>query len=123
MNGFTLSPVVEYKRFNYAAQTADITPGLFPETEEEDIPRAGTMKEHTNCLDLMLGIGGHYQAGHHITVAWSMGFGIRNMSASRLDIGYYTDPVSAQQYYVNREREFKTVRPLLTFDLRIGRWF
>ncbi len=124
MNGFTLAPLLEYKRFNYSAQMADITPGTYPETDEDAVPHSGSyMKEHTNCLDVMLSVGGHYQGGSHLAMAWCIGFGIRNMSASRLDLGYYTDPIAAQQYYVNRERDFKTVRPLVTFDYRIGGWF
>ena len=125
MDGFFLSPAISYKRFNYTARLADETvdQGQYFFTSEDDIvPRTDAkMHEHVNCLDFTIGIGGHFQAQNHFVFSWDIGWGVRSMSAQRLDLGYFYNGSSS--YWQNHERSYSAIRPLMIFDIKLGGWF
>lgn len=122
MDGFTLAPMLEYKQFRYAAQLADVKATDASAYEEGDVPRVSEIfGESMKCLDFTMNVGGHYQSDNHMVLAWNVGFGIRNLDAKRLDLGYSSDMGATR--YINAVHAYSKVRPLLTFDLRIGGWF
>lgn len=123
LDGFFLGPVIEYKKFNYATQRVNELTTDMSALDESEVPRNGVKFDETmKCLDFTLNIGGHFQSENHMVVAWNFGFGVRNLSATRLDIGYANDG-NGNFVYTDAVRDYSKVRPLLTFDFRIGGWF
>jgi hypothetical protein len=125
MDGFYLSPCVSTKRFNYTVRPADETiaqGSYFLSDDDNNIARStAKMKEHMNCFDLTINIGGHFQARNHMVFSWDIGWGVRSFSANRLDIGAVSDGNSI--YWSNQQRNYSAVRPLMLFDIKLGGWF
>lgn len=134
MEGFFLAPAIEWKSYKYKAQmadenktTADKGNGNYSTWEFEDddrnVPRSGQkMKEHMNCLDITVNIGGMYQTKNKLAIGWNVGLGLRSAHSSRLDV-YTLGNSSGFPYYRNNERQYNTLRPLCTVNLLIGGCF
>lgn len=123
LNGFFLAPCYEFKRYNYSAQLADVTSTTVTYVPGNIIYSNTTMKEYMNCNDFTVQAGGAYQSRSKVVFSWAVGIGARVYSAQRLDLGYYRDVPNGDEYYVNATKKSSGVRPLLSFDIRIGGCF
>lgn len=124
MDGFWLSPMIEYKNFRYDAQKADETAAVVYNTDDDRLIPHSTevMKEHVNCLDLSLNWGASYEMRNHVTIGWSTGLGVRTAQGERLDIGVYDDRAGVA-HYVNKIAPYEKTKPFFSFNLIIGGWF
>ncbi len=126
MNGAYVSPMLEYKSYQFEAQKADITEqadNYYSNYDDRDIPHTKEkVNEHMNCLDFTINIGGHFQTGSHLAVGWSVGLGARHISSERLDIGKLPDS-NGNYYYANNITGYSKTKPLFTFGFTMGGWF
>ena len=127
MNGVYVAPMLEYKSYRYRAQLADITQPAadYYSSYDDDrtIPHVkDEVKEHMNCMDLTIHVGGHYQSRSHLAIGWSIGFGARHSSSERLDIGKVADS-NGDYYYANNIVSYSKTKPLFTFNFTMGGWF
>lgn len=126
LNGAYIGPMLEYKRFRYKAQLADVTvdPGSYSHSDDQVQRSTQTMNERMDCLDYTFNIGGHFQAAGHLAIGWNVGIGGRTLNAERLDIGVVDSPSpGGRSNFANEIRTFSATRPLFVFNFTIGGWF
>ncbi len=123
MNGFTVSPMIEFKHFASKAKTArtdiDVTNNYA--YTDNDLPRTpvGFQKETLNCIDFTVNIGGHYQTSKVFFIEWRLGAGVRKSYANRLDVGINT----LTDRYQNEARRYQSVKPFFATDIILGGLF
>ena len=128
LDGGYIGPMVEYKRFVYKARLADesINAKSWYAYDDVDVPHSSnTMNEYMRCIDFTFQAGGHFQTCSGIAVGWSAGFGVRSLTAGRLDIGMQRDSYdsNSDRYFVNATRTFSATRPLMVFNFIMGGCF
>jgi len=125
LNGAYIGPMLEYKRFKYKAQLADVSKEAGYYYSEESVPRvAETMNEQMTCIDYTFNVGGHFQAAGHLAIGWNVGIGGRTLNAERLDVGILYDNMGGNSStFVNATNKFSSTRPLFVFNFTMGGWF
>jgi hypothetical protein len=120
MDGFWVSPMLEFKRFNFKANMVDQTA-----ISSGDGPVYLTnsfQSEFRNDLDFTLNIGWQWLLDNKVAVEYSMGAGFRRFWEERQNIGDgYNNGYG--QSYVNSTRYFNGWRPDFNFCLSVGGFF
>ena len=125
MDGPFVAPRIEYKVFRTAAQLPD--PSQMMQYASTDLSNASfltaTQAEHLRCLDFTINWGGHYEAGNHVVISWSSGFGIRSARGQRQDIGVRGDYSAQDYHFVSEVRDVQKTSFLASFVFAIGGCF
>ena len=117
IEGFWLGPILEFKRFNYKANVADVNasssdaPTYLPNTYQH---------EYRNALDFTFNVGWQFKFSPLI-LEYSMGAGFRRFWEQRSDVEYTYG--SGPPYYTNGFRTYGGFRPELNMELNFGGFF
>ncbi len=126
LDGTYVAPLIEYRNYRWNAQKADESPfqqAYYLDTQDDQVPRTSeTVSESVRCLDISVILGGHYQLGGHIVLGYHAGFGLRNIQASRLDLGY--EQIQDHTYrYTNDMVRYSDSRWMVNMGFSIGGWW
>gem|GEM_PF-5345894 len=129
MDGFYLSPSLEWRTHRFSAKLANPAITLAEsgadiyEDSDSDIPRIDdVMKEKVTYMDMMIRIGKHTQPKKNLVIGWSLAAGLRQGKLSRLDV-YVEDDGNGNQYFRNREHNYEKMRLMVNVNMTIGGCF
>ncbi len=119
LGSFWLSPMIEFKRYNFKANEVDEFNSNLNTGGPSYLPNT-YMMEHRNAVDFTLNLGWQWMFDPLI-VEFSMGAGFRRFWEQRLDIQSVS--YSTGQIYVNEARYYGNFRPELNLSLNFGGFF
>ena len=112
MNGFYISPKVEFKRYNYKANLVDPNQtGLFYLPNQY-------YKEHFTVVDFTANVGWQWMFDP-LTLELNLGAGVRKYWQNRLDI----EEDNTTGLYTNGVNNFNGIRPTFNIELNLGGFF
>jgi hypothetical protein len=125
LDGSYVAPLFEYRDYRFGAQRAMETPVANSDFDgsANSVPRSNEwMTETVRCLDFSAVWGGHYQLRDHLVLDYHVGLGVRNVKASRQDLGYEVTSSNAL-HFTNEVNNYSTNRFLANIGFAIGGWW
>jgi hypothetical protein len=118
LTNFFVSPMVEFKRFDYKAQLAN---NLSINGNDEPTYQSNYMWEYRNCVDFTVNVGRQWFLNSGVSLELRGGVGFQKIWEFRRNI-LQTNPGGNSGYY-NSTINFSYYRPEFNLDLNIGGFF
>jgi uncharacterized protein DUF3575 len=120
-DGFWLSPMLEFKRFNFKANM--VAENAAATNEQSYLPNT-FFSEHRNDLDFTVNIGWQWLLDNKVAIEYSMGAGFRRFWEHRLEVeGVATINSYNYSSFSNNTRDYNGWRPEFNLCLNVGGFF